>query len=149
MCRAKLERIGILNFFLMVGLFFGSFVQSSFANNLNKAVSIGASKIDIQFEIKNSKGIPIDSMPLNQLVTLNIKLKKLSGPDLKALKLKSFDAVMPQHRHGMVTTARISETGFQEYLIEGVKLHMPGDWQINVQLQNENAVAQVAIPLKL
>src|SRR5580704_8965240 len=38
----------------------------------------------------------------------------------------TFEARMPEHDHGMVTRAQVTETAPGEFRIDGVKLHMAG-----------------------
>ena len=68
---------------------------------------------------------------------------------LKDLKVRRFDMVMPEHRHGIVTRARVQAIKPGEYLIDGVKAHMPGEWKITIDLVHAKSATQVAIPLKL
>jgi hypothetical protein len=42
---------------------------------------------------------------------------------------------MPQHGHGFETTPRATRSlGGGDFLVEGVKFHMPGDWTIRIDL---------------
>jgi hypothetical protein len=68
---------------------------------------------------------------------------------LKGLLVSKFDAVMPGHHHGMVTRPKITNQKPGSYLIEGVKLHMSGDWSLELKLEHGQVSTQVAIPLKL
>ncbi|MGI9591600.1 MAG: cytochrome c peroxidase [Myxococcota bacterium] len=43
----------------------------------------------------------------------------------------AFDGGMPAHGHGFATAPRVTrELGDAEYLVEGVRFHMPGDWEL-------------------
>ncbi len=42
---------------------------------------------------------------------------------------------MPQHQHGFVTEPRVTEAlGAGDFLVEGVKFHMSGDWTMRFEL---------------
>jgi hypothetical protein len=47
------------------------------------------------------------------------------------------DAVMPLHRHGMNTQARVRPRGDGRYVVEGLRLHMSGHWEIHVDVTRE------------
>ncbi len=67
-----------------------------------------------------------------KLNTLKIKL----GGAFKDFQLLSFDATMPAHSHGMVVTPskpiRLQDGAFE---VKGVKLHMPGDWLLEIKVR--------------
>lgn len=69
--------------------------------------------------------------------TPDLQKKKLSTIFVKPVgdfKLTKFDASMPAHDHGMVVTAtkpKLLEDG--RYEVKGVKLHMPGSWQLEFE----------------
>ena len=86
----------------------------------------------------------LKSAPLVAAKTLCIavSIKSSDALWLRDLKLTRLNAVMPDHHHGMVTKPKIKAINAGEYLVEGVKLHMSGAWQFNLDFQ-------VAIPAKL
>lgn|GEM_PF-6033064 len=52
----------------------------------------------------------------------------------------SFDAEMPEHKHGMVVAAsKPQRQGSREpvYRVEGVKLHMAGLWLLKLEIRNK------------
>lgn len=60
-----------------------------------------------------------------------------------------FDAVMPAHGHGMFTKAKVTEIGPGRYRIDGVKLHMPGVWQLTLTLDAAGQPVTFQIPVKI
>lgn len=66
-----------------------------------------------------------ESLPVNEVFTLEV----LGPPGNQDLQLLSFDAVMPAHNHGMVLKPKIFKEKNNSWRIEGVKLHMAGDWE--------------------
>ena len=48
-----------------------------------------------------------------------------------------FDGGMPTHGHGFVTKPRVTRAlGEGEFLVEGVKFHMAGPWEIRVAVES-------------
>lgn len=119
------------------------------AKNLDRAIQLDGLSINMMFHVKDSKGQTLDVVPLNQLISIVLSFKIDTKTNLKPLLLNKFDVSMPEHKHGMQTRVKITKLSNQEFLIEGIKLHMPGAWQINVQAQYDSQSLQVAIPLKL
>ncbi len=76
------------------------------------------------------EGAKDDGVVLNRTVTMTVKIHPLTdaAKTVKYTDLK-LDARMQAHKHGMVTKPKITETAPNEYKIEGVKLHMAGDWE--------------------
>ncbi len=122
---------------------------TAYANKLTTDAVVGDSKINISIVPTDLNGSALTDIPLNKLIKLKIHVKSLNTKSSKLPKLENFDATMPQHRHGMITKSRITKVSESEYLVEGVKLHMPGEWQLNMQFLEDKISAQVAIPLKL
>ncbi len=59
-----------------------------------------------------------------------------TGKPVTGLKFK-LDATMPEHRHGMMTKAQHKELGEGIYQSEGMKLHMPGSWEIRADAKGD------------
>jgi hypothetical protein len=72
------------------------------------------------------------SAPRGELHEWIVRVERTDGEPVR-LRLVQFDGGMPAHRHGFVTTPRVTrELGGGEFLVEGVKFHMPGDWELRV-----------------
>jgi len=69
--------------------------------------------------------------------------------------IESFDASMPQHRHGMYVKASAaklfsSNKSSKTYKIDGVKLHMPGQWELKFTLKSKaSKLETLKIPYQL
>jgi len=62
----------------------------------------------------------------------------------------NFDGGMPSHGHGFVTRPRITRNlGGGEFLVEGVKFHMPGDWVLQITVTSRGATDRVSLPLRV
>lgn len=61
-----------------------------------------------------------------------------------------FDGGMPSHGHGFVTQPRVTRNlGGGEFLVEGVKFHMPGDWVLRITVASRDGSELVTLPLSL
>ena len=71
----------------------------------------------------------LKTAPLNKLFSIQIKTSRF-------VKMKKFDIRMPEpgHEHGMLNQAKISKTKNGDFKIEGLRLHMPGNWQMQMSL---------------
>jgi hypothetical protein len=125
-----------------------SFAQAP-AQDLNKSVSLGDQSVNIALEPRDAGCVKKKQIQLNKMFCMAVNMTMAKGTTDKDLVLKAFDAVMPGHGHGMVTRSKIKASKAGEYLIEGLKLHMPGEWNFKLDLVLGKASAQVAIPLKL
>ena len=57
---------------------------------------------------------------------------------------------MPAHDHGLPTSPRMTKSaGAGDYLIEGMRFHMNGDWEIVVSIDAAGYRDEVIIPLTL
>ncbi|MEH6403823.1 MAG: FixH family protein [Sneathiella sp.] len=73
--------------------------------------------------------------------SLHVKVCETGQTPYKAnLKL---DATMPKHRHGMNFTPKISKQSSGLFLIEGMLLHMPGEWQYKFDLKGKDRKVQL------
>ena len=91
-------------------------------------------------------GVPFD-------VELEVRAapgREVEGRDSTAELELSFDARMPEHRHGMRVRPTIERTGDGRFRVRGARLHMPGSWELHFDL-TEGAIterAQVRVELE-
>lgn len=88
------------------------------------------------------------SIPLNKHVNLLVTLIPSLGTSSEVIDFK-FDARMPQHKHGMVTTAKVSKIADLQYKIEGVRLHMPGLWLFEFILVHKSGETRISSPFEM
>lgn len=138
------------NAFLGLGcvvLFF--LAQRLFAEEMSSSLEVGGAKYTLTLEPRDASCHKNQQIQLGKIFCMTAVLKPVNDTPVSGLELKSFEAVMPEHRHGMVTRARVKDAKAGEYLIEGLKLHMPGEWRFDLKFVRGKEAAQVAIPLKL
>ena len=66
-----------------------------------------------------------------------------------AARVLRVDADMPEHRHGMNYRASVSAAGDGRYLAEGLLLHMPGRWQLLIDVERDGRAERLATDLVL
>jgi hypothetical protein len=120
-----------------------------FAQELSRPIELAGQKILVTLEPLEASCQKPKVISLNKLFCLRVTVKGANEVWLKGLKVSKFDAVMPAHRHGMITRPKIKAEKTGQYLIEGVKLHMSGDWSLELKMEHSQTSSQVAIPLKL
>lgn len=111
--------------------------------------SISGQSLDIHLEPSDVGCHESRPIEVGRLFCFRLSVAGMNTLQLKAFSLLKFDAVMPEHRHGMVTRPSIKTLAPGQYLIEGLKLHMAGDWKFIMDLKYQKSTSQVAISLKL
>ena len=78
------------------------------------------------------------SIPFNELHKWIVTVKDRSGKAIQAQAIV-IDGNMPRHSHGLPTQPQLSQKlGNGQHLIEGLKFHMPGVWQIRFKCLVDN-----------
>ena len=101
--------------------------------NVKPFVTLEASKFNAQLELYAMQGDKkLAGPPLNEIFSVHIEITGGENSELPG-SLK-FDARMPAHNHGMIVRPTVERVGASVFRVDGVKLHMPGDWEIVVEL---------------
>ena len=73
-------------------------------------------------------------VPLNKIHTWTLLVTGKDGSPVEDAEI-SISADMPEHLHGMTTEPRVSSgSGSGQYLVEGMNFHMPGWWEITLDI---------------
>ena len=142
-----LQKKSALGFAFFVSLYIVS--GYAFGQEMNMSGNIGGHNLDIRLVPNDVTCTQIRVIEVGKLFCARMSITGLNSLQLNELKVEKFDATMPQHRHGMVTRPSIKLVQPGEYLIEGLKMHMAGEWKFTIHLKYRNDRLQVAIPLKL
>jgi hypothetical protein len=59
------------------------------------------------------------------------------------------DATMPEHRHGMNYRPSVKRLGDGRWRVEGLMFHMPGRWQLRLDVQADGATAALVETISL
>jgi hypothetical protein len=56
---------------------------------------------------------------------------------------------MPAHGHGMVTEAKVTELAPGRFRVDGVKLHMPGVWELQLSMKAAGRPLSFIVPVRI
>ena len=75
-----------------------------------------------------------DPIPLSQIHAWTIHVATADGRPVEHAAV-GIDGTMPQHIHGLPTRPQVTKAlGNGDYLVEGLKFHMPGWWVVDFQI---------------
>lgn len=89
-----------------------------------------------------------DPVPLNQPFGFEIRIERKDSGDLQPISI-SVDARMPQHRHGMVHQPVISRVSDQVYRVDNMLFHMPGRWELYVDVTQDYVTERLSLEILL
>lgn len=91
----------------------------------------------------------LEPITINQIHHWILHLETIDGkpvPDAQVI----VNGGMPAHNHGLPTSPRSTQyLGNGDYLIEGMRFHMAGHWEITVKINTGGVSDMVLIPLEL
>jgi hypothetical protein len=77
----------------------------------------------------------LDPIEINELHTWTLHVETMDGTPVDGATL-SVDGDMPAHGHGMPTRPQVTGAlGGGDYLVEGMKFQMGGEWVIDVTIE--------------
>ena len=84
------------------------------------------------------------AIPLRTMHAWVVEVATVAGEPFSPTRL-AFDGGMPQHGHGLPSAPRVTRSvGAGQFLVEGVKFHMGGDWTLRVEVVGPSG-ADVAV----
>ena len=88
-------------------------------------------------------------LPVSEPCVMDLRITDADGQPLDDRVEVIFDAEMPHHGHGMNVEPRVTREG-NDWLIEGILLHMPGRWEasVDVELDGEIERTQWTLDIK-
>ncbi len=120
------------------------FIVSAFAQSELQAVTVTSE--NAQFRVSyTSKQEPI---PLNLIHSWILRVENLNGQAVEQA-IVTIDGGMPAHNHGLPTQPVATELGNGEYLVDGIKFSMTGEWEMWIFIQTESVVDKVKFELEL
>lgn len=88
------------------------------AQDLIKSTSINGRDFEVSLAPRDNQCQQPSKLILRKMVCMAVLIKSSDKAWLKDLKLSRFDAVMPEHRHGMVTKPKIKSATPGEFLVD-------------------------------
>lgn len=87
--------------------------------------------------------------PRGQLHDWIVRIQRTDGRPLRPLHI-GFTGGMPSHGHGFVTAPRVTrDLGGGEFLVEGVKFHMAGAWELRVTVTEAEGTDVASLPISI
>ncbi len=109
-----------------------------------------AQDFELLVDTQPADGGKDEGVVLNKTFNMTVKVNPISEAMKKAKFTDfTFDAKMLAHKHGMVTKPKITETAPLTFRIEGVKLHMAGDWELYMGLKAGELPVKWTIPTQV
>lgn len=91
----------------------------------------------------------LQPIPINRIHTWVMHVESADGVPLDGATI-TVSGGMPLHDHGLPTDPRMTRSlGNGDYLLEGVRFHMQGEWELNVTIEVDGRRDTVVIPLTL
>ncbi len=90
-----------------------------------------------------------DPIPLNEPFGLTLTVTDTRGDALPGSPEVRVDGWMPGHGHGMNTTPEVLAVDEKTYAVEGMLFHMPGDWEIYVDVVTGGTAKRAVFPVQL
>jgi len=75
-----------------------------------------------------------DPPPRGELFGLAVQVLDAAGKETSRKVLLLADADMPEHGHGLARLPEVAPTQPNAFQVSGLRLHMPGRWQIYLDL---------------
>ena len=92
---------------------------------------------------------PSGSPAINQIHSWVLHVESADGVPVEHAEI-TVTGGMPEHDHGMPTQPRVvDELGGGDYVLDGMRFHMSGYWEIELTITTEQASTVVVIPLQL
>jgi hypothetical protein len=91
----------------------------------------------------------VTPVPTNQVHDWTLRVATREGRPVDGATI-AVDGGMPEHGHGLPTQPRVTRAlGEGQYLVEGVKLSMPGRWTVWFQIEGPAGADTVTFDLLL
>ena len=85
---------------------------------------------------------------INQMHRWTLHLTDASGKALSGAEI-AVDGGMPAHNHGLATAPLVEEAGGGDYLLQGLRFHMMGNWELRLTITHEGVTDTAVITLDL
>lgn len=88
-------------------------------------------------------------IPMQKIHSWTARIEQANGKPLEKAKIYIHGG-MPVHRHGFPVTPRVRKyLGDGKFLIEGVKFSMIGDWEMRLNIKEENVRDRAIFKIKI
>ncbi|MDP6849782.1 MAG: FixH family protein [Planctomycetota bacterium] len=98
---------------------------------------VACSRSEVQVEY------PEGGPPLNQFFSMKVFVNPSEADSIQV------DADMPAHGHGMIVKPVVTQEEPGVWRVDGMKYHMPGAWELYVDLLKSDSSERVVVPVFL
>jgi YtkA-like len=134
-----------MNFFSTLSILALLFVTAASHAAESSPDLTGASTKGLQIEIYSE----LSPLRINQIHSWHVRLLDRSGSSIAVDDLTVIGG-MPEHDHGLPTQPQITERMENgDYLLEGVRFHMQGLWQLLIEFENNGSPDSATIDFNL
>lgn len=99
-------------------------------------------------KLRASYASAVTPVPLNQIHAWTVHVETADGAPVENAQVE-FDGGMPEHNHGLATAPAVTGLGKGDYLVEGLRFHMQGAWELRITVRYDNSSDRIVIPLNL
>ncbi len=91
----------------------------------------------------------LQPMTINRMHSWVLHVETAAGDPVEGAEIQ-VGGGMPEHDHGLPTSPRVTrELGAGDYLVEGMKFHMHGAWQVTFAISTQEATDSVLFDVEL
>lgn len=91
----------------------------------------------------------VEPLAINTLHRWTLILRDAQGRPVEEAEI-SVTGGMPEHNHGLPTEPRVTRSlGDGRYLLEGMRFHMQGYWELNIAVDSALGKDTVVLPLTI
>ena len=91
----------------------------------------------------------LSPLRINKMHNWTIDLTSSDGVALIDARI-SISGGMPEHNHGLPTSPQISSTSTPgRYVAQGIRFHMPGSWEISLNINHKGKTDTVSLKFNL
>lgn len=89
------------------------------------------------------------TIPLNKMHAWTVHIETAAGDPVDDARIV-VEGGMPAHNHGLPTQPRQTRSlGNGDYLVEGLRFHMAGAWEMRLEIRAGGRADTVVVPLRL
>lgn len=91
----------------------------------------------------------LQPLTINQMHNWIINLQDTDGNPITGATIK-VDGGMAAHDHGLATAPRVTDyLGEGSYLLQGMRFHMPGEWQLELTIRVNDSTYSASMAVEL
>jgi len=112
----------LVKLFIFIGFCFSTAVYASETSNVSSKTA-GSMHFHVSYASK------VEPLPLNLIHSWILHVEVLDGKPVENAEISVYGG-MPAHKHGLPTAPVVTEIGAGDYLVEGIKFSMRGQWEL-------------------